>query len=148
MHRLSRGIPAMNTNIYHHALLQYRHSQTLGEAMNIGIVAYFPSPKQLTFLHPENLNRLQCAYHIIPEKTILRYFRAFSERVKEFNANPGLFPDNNINASFREFVEREFLPADSSALQFGQYRTSVLYTNDIEHIKSQLFNQYLSAFQH
>lgn len=79
---------------------------------------------------------------------MLGYFSSFSQRAEEFNANPGLFPDNNINGFFQEFVENEFLPADSSALQFGQYRTSVLYTNDIEHIKSQLFNQYLSVFQH
>lgn len=138
----------MNARTYHHALLQYRHSQTLGEVMNIGLIAYFPSQKQLTFLHPENLNRLRCAYHVIPEKTILGYFSAFSERVEEFNANTGLFPENNINASsFREFVEKELLPADSSALQLGLYRTSVLYTNDIEHIKRQLYNQYLSVFQ-
>jgi len=138
----------MNAGTYHHALLQYRHSQILGEVMNIGLIAYFPSHKQLTFLHPENLNRLQCAYHIIPEKTILGYFSAFSERVEEFNANPELFPDNNINGSFQEFVEKEFLPADSSALQFGLYRASVLYTDDIEHIKNQLYSQYLSVFQH
>ncbi|MBK1442759.1 hypothetical protein JHJ32_22390 [Parapedobacter sp. ISTM3] len=70
---------------YQHGLLQYRHSQILGKVMNVGLIVYFPSHKQLTFLHPENLNRLQYAYHIVPEKTIPGYFGAFSERAEEFN---------------------------------------------------------------
>ncbi|GGH00205.1 hypothetical protein GCM10007415_40170 [Parapedobacter pyrenivorans] len=138
----------MNAKTYNHALLQYRHSQALGEVMNIGLIAYFPTHRQLAFLYPENLNRLRFAYNIIPEKTIRGYFSVFSKRVEEFNANPGLFPKGKIDESFQRFVENEFLPADSSALQFGQYCTSVLYTDDIEHIKAQLYNQYLSVFQH
>ncbi|SKB62566.1 hypothetical protein SAMN05660226_02314 [Parapedobacter luteus] len=33
----------MNTGTYHHALLQYRYSQILGEVMNVGLIVYFPS---------------------------------------------------------------------------------------------------------
>lgn len=40
----------MNAKTYYHALLQYRHSQTLGEVMNIGLIVYFPSHRHVAFL--------------------------------------------------------------------------------------------------
>ncbi|MBK1442790.1 hypothetical protein JHJ32_22550 [Parapedobacter sp. ISTM3] len=66
---------------YQHGLLQYRHSQMLGEVMNIGLIAYFPTHRHLAFLYPEKLIRLRFAYTIIPEKTIKGYFRYFNKRV-------------------------------------------------------------------
>lgn len=138
----------MSANIYQYGLLQYHHSQMLGEVMNIGLIVYFPTHRHLAFLYPEKLIRLRFAYTVIPEKTIKGYFQYFSKRVSEFNGNPELFNSHGIDQSLQAFIENEFLPSDSSALQFGNYRTSVLYTEDIEHIKNQLYNLYFSVFQY
>ena len=137
----------MNKGNYTYCLLQYHHSQLLGEVLNIGLIVYFPQSKQLDFIYPEKLIRLRFAYPDVPEKTIKAYFKFFSQRIKELNANPEIFSDYDLSKSLQEFVNAEFLPADSSALQFGNFRTSVLYTPNLQHIKDQLYNLYFSVFQ-
>ena len=137
----------MNKGIYTYCLLQYHHSQLLGEVLNIGLIVYFPDAKRLEFIYPERLIRLRFAYPDVPEKTIKAYFKYFDERVKELNANPEIFSAYDLSKSLQQFVNNEFLPSDSSALQFGNFRTSVLYTPDIDHIKNQLYNLYFSVFQ-
>lgn len=132
---------------YQYALLQYHHSQLLGEVLNIGLVAYFPQYKRLEFIYPEKLIRLKYAYPDIPEKTIKSYFKYFSERVSKFNKAPQLFQNHDLETGLRQFLEKEFLAPDASALQFGNYRNAVLYTPDINKITDQLYNLYFSVFQ-
>nr|WP_294898526.1 DUF3037 domain-containing protein [uncultured Pedobacter sp.] len=137
----------MNKGTFTYGLLQYHHSQILGEVLNIGLLVYFPHVKKLAFICPEKLIRLRFAYPNVPDKTIKAYFKYFDSRVRELNANPEIFADYDLSKSLQVFVEKEFLQADSSALQFGNYRTSVLYTEDVNYLTNQLYNLYFSVFQ-
>jgi hypothetical protein len=137
----------MTKGTYQYALLQYHHSQLLGEVLNIGLVAYFPQQKRLEFIFPEKLIRLKYAYPNVPEKTIKSYFRYFQERVSTLNKTPHLFYDHDMENGLQQFLEKEFLAPDASALQFGNYRNSVLYTPDLVKITDQLYNLYFSVFQ-
>ncbi|MGV3704532.1 MAG: hypothetical protein ACO1NU_04055 [Arcticibacter sp.] len=137
----------MSKGIFTYALLQYHHSQLLGEVLNVGLIAYFPLQKRLEFIYPGKLIRLRFAYPHVPEKTIKAYFKYFNKRVEELNTNPEIFSDYDLGTSLKVFLEREFLPSDSSSLQFGNFRTSVLYTLDLDHITNQLYNLYFSVFQ-
>lgn len=137
----------MKKGTFTYCLLQYRHSQLLGEILNIGLLVYFPEFKKLEFIYPEKLIRLKFAYPDVPEKTIKAYFKYFEQRVEELNLNPEIFSDYDLNKSLELFINKELIPSDSSALQFGNYRTSVLYTTDLGHIKNQLYNLYFSVFQ-
>ena len=132
---------------YQYALLQYHHSQLLGEVLNIGLVAYFPQYKKLEFIYPEKLIRLKYAYPNIPEKTIKSYFKYFSDRVAKFNKATHLFQDYDLERGLEHFLEKEFLAPDASALQFGNYRNAVLYVSEIDKIINQLYNLYFSVFQ-
>lgn len=115
--------------------------------LNIGLLVYFPNIKKLAFIYPERLIRLRFAYPNVPDKTIKAYFKYFEGRVNELNANAAIFSDYDLSKSLQAFIEKEFLQPDSSALQFGNYRTSVLYTEDIDYLKNQLYNLYFSVFQ-
>lgn len=137
----------MSKGIFTYSLLQYHHSQLLGEVLNIGLIVYFPVQKRLEFIYPEKLIRLRFAYPDVPEKLIKSYFKYFNKRVEELNYSPEIFSDYDLSKSLKDFLEREFLPEDSSSLQFGNYRTSVLYTSNLEHIKNQLYNLYFSVFK-
>jgi len=137
----------MNKGTFTYSLLQYHHSQLLGEVLNIGLIAYFPEAGRLEFLYPDKLLRLRYAYPSVPEKTIKSYFKYFQSRVDELNKQKNVFSDYDLNNSLKTFIESEFLQSDSSALQFGNYRTSVLYTDKIEHILNQLYNLYFSVFK-
>lgn len=137
----------MNKGTFTYGLLQYHHSQILGEVLNIGLLVYFPNVKKLAFIYPDKLIRLKFAYPNVPDKTIKAYFKYFDSRVNELNANPEIFSDYDLSRSLPTFIEKEFLQPDSSALQFGNYKTSVLYTEDIAYLKDQLYNLYFSVFQ-
>jgi hypothetical protein len=138
----------MNKGTFTYALLQYHHSQLLGEVLNIGLIVYFPEHKRLEFIYPEKLIRLRFAYPDVPEKTIKAYFKYFDQRVKDLNDSSHIFHDYDLGKSLKVFLEKEFLAPDASALQFGNFRTSVLYTPDLERITNQLYNLYFSVFQH
>jgi len=138
----------MNKGTFTYSLLQYRHSQVLGEVLNIGLIAYFPVVNELKFIFPEKLIRLRFAYPNVPVKTIKSYFRYFEQRISELNNAPDIFYDYDLKESFQSFIKNEFLPADSSALQFAESKNSVLYTPDVNHICNQLYNLYFSVFEH
>jgi hypothetical protein len=136
----------MNKGTFTYCLLQYHHSQLLGEVLNIGLVVYFPHVKKLEILYPEKLLRLKFAYPDVPEKTIKAYYKYFEQRVAELNNKPDIFADYELHKSLKNFVDKELLPSDSSALQFGNYRSSVFYTPDTKHLTNQLYNLYFSVF--
>lgn len=138
----------MNKGIFIYALLQYRHSQVLGEVLNIGLVVYFPDFNKLEFIYPEKLIRLRFAYPDVPEKTIKSYFKYFDARIKALNLQSEVFVNYDLENSLQRFLDQEFLAPDSSALQFGNFKTAVLYTDNLEHIINQLYNLYFSVFQH
>ncbi len=136
----------MNNGTFSFSLLQYHHSQILGEILNIGLIAYFPDQRIIRFIYPEKLIRLRFAYPEAPEKTIKSYFKFFTNRVKELNSKPEIFASYNIESSLEAFLNKEFIASDSSSLQFGKVKKSVLYTDDINTISNQLYNLYFSVF--
>lgn len=138
----------MSKPIYTYSLLQYRHSQVLGEVLNVGLLVYFPSKCRLVFLCPDKLIRLKFTYPNVPEKTIKVYFKAFEERISKLNVTPELFAGLELDNSFGKFISKEFLPEDSSALQFGEIKKGIQYLENHELICNQLYNLYFSVFEH
>lgn len=138
----------MNQGTFSYVLVQYHHSQILGEVLNIGLFAYFPKHNQIKFLYPEKLIRLKYAYPNAQEKTLKSYLKHFETRVNELNLNPEIFTHFDLNESLLKFLHSEFLPSDSTALQLGTLRKSIVYTPDLNKITNQLYNLYFSVFQH
>ena len=138
----------MSQPIYTFSLLQYHHSQVLGEVLNIGALVYFPNVKRLECLFPKKLSRLKFTYPSVPERTIKSYFRAFEEKVTNLNLRPELFTDLELDNSFKKFLAQEFLPEDSSSLQFGEIKKGIQFSNDYQVICNQLYNLYFSVFEH
>ncbi len=60
------------------------------------------------------------------------------------NRQPEIF--NDYRNRPLDFINNEILIRDASALQFGEIRTSILYTDDLQHILKQLENLYLSSY--
>jgi Protein of unknown function (DUF3037) len=134
-------------DIFLYSVLQYHHSQVLGEVLNVGVLLIFPTQKRLTFLYPDHLFRLKTTYPHAPEKVIRTYFKGISKRIKQLNQQPEIFA-NFVNANYAvHFIATELLPEDSSALQFGKVSTALLYTEDLEKIKKQYYNTYLSLYE-
>ena len=116
----------MNKGTFIYALLQYHHSQILGEVLNIGLVAFFPIEQKLVFIYPEKLIRLRFAYPNLPEKTVKSYLKYFEGKVNDLNRQHTLFSSNDLEHSLERLLNEEFIAPDSSSLQFGNFKTAVL----------------------
>lgn len=136
----------MKNPTYLYSLLQYRHSQLLGEVLNIGMMVYFIDNNRLVFIKPDNLARLRYAYSNVSEDTIKMYFRAFDERIERLNTSgQTLFPFD-IDGAFRQFIATEFLPEDASALQFAEIKKAVQFVDNQDAVCRQLYATYFSVF--
>lgn len=138
----------MTNSIYTYSILQYRHSQVLGEVLNIGVLVYFHKSKKLHFLYPEKLIRLRFAYPNVSDKIIRGYFKSFEQKVKELSNKPELFTHYQLEDSLKKFIDNELLPSDSSTLQFAETKKGLVYTEDTKIILDQLFNLYFTVFEY
>ena len=104
----------------------------------------------MQFIYPERLLRLRFAYPNVPDKTIRAYYKTFANITSRLNANPEIFADLSfsLDNSLKQFIESELLPPDSSALQFGQIKVGIIYTDNYDDILSDLYNLYFTVFEH
>lgn len=131
---------------YIYSVLQYRHSQTLGEVLNIGVLVYVPSIKRLYFIYPEKLIRLRFTYPNLSEKTIKAYLKSFAEKIHSLNERSELFIDYGLDKSLNFFAETELIPQDASTLQFTDSRKGLEFANNVDTLIRDLYNSYLLAF--
>ncbi|GAB3712996.1 hypothetical protein GCM10027592_51900 [Spirosoma flavus] len=132
-------------SVFYYSLLQYRYAQSLGEVLNIGVLLLFPEQRTATFLHPERLGRIRKLYPKFSEKVIRSYFKGIVARTKQLTKQPEIFAD--YEAHPRQLIDNEILIRDSSALQFGELKTAVLYTEDLSAIGEQFYKLYLSFYE-
>jgi hypothetical protein len=136
----------MTENTYTYSLLQYRHSQILEEVLNVGVLVYFHQEQKLFFLHPEKLARLRFAYLDFPERTVKSYCKAFEAKALELTKQNSVFKEYDIANHFHSFVNHEFLPEDSSTLQFSNPKTGIIIDSDFQRINDRLYNLYFTVF--
>jgi hypothetical protein len=130
---------------YSYCLLKYYHSQVLGEILNLGLIVYFPTINQLRLIVPKSLTRFKIIYSTFPEKTITAYIEYFKHRVNELNQNSDIFYQYNTSTSLNSLIDKEFLAADSSMLQFSDYKKAVLYSDSIDRILRSLSSTYFPS---
>ncbi|MDI9320431.1 MAG: DUF3037 domain-containing protein [Phycisphaerales bacterium] len=143
---------SVKTSTYIYSLLQYRHSQILGEVLNIGLLIYVPNVKQFRFIYPKKLARISTVYPEVQEKTIRHYLRSFAISIGDLNRDPDIFSHNTAEISFIQFIAENILPPDSSALQFSETKKGILSfedlskSDDLASISKKLYNLYFAAY--
>ena len=132
-------------SIFQYCPLQYHYNSASGEVLNVGLLVLFPDQQKVAFVFPEKLNRLRAAYpNSVAERTLKAFFKGIEGKVLALNRQPEIF--NDYKNRPLDFINDEILIRDASALQFGEIRTSILYTDDLKHIVKQLENLYLSSY--
>lgn len=131
-------------SVFYYSLLQYRYAQSLGEVLNVGVLLLFPEQRQATFIHPERLGRIRKLYPKFSEKVIRSYFKGIIARTNQLTKQPEIFADYEEHP--RQLIDNEIFIRDSSALQFGELKTSVLYSEDLPAISEQFYKLYLSFY--
>ena len=131
-------------SVFYYSILQYRYAQSLGEVLNIGVLLLFPEQRQAVFTYPERLGRIRKLYPKFSEKTIRSYFKGIAARTSQLSKQPEIFA--NYEEHPRQLINNEILIRDSSALQFGEVKTAILYTDDLSAISDQFYKLYLSFY--
>ncbi|MFY7888695.1 MAG: hypothetical protein ACOVOW_07295 [Spirosomataceae bacterium] len=133
-------------SIFQYCPLQYHYNSASGEVLNVALLVLFPDQQKLAFVYPEKLTRLRAAYpNSIAERTIKAFFKGIASKVDALNRQPEIF--NDYRNRTLDFINDEILVRDASALQFGEIKTSILYTEDLTKIIKQLEVLYLSAYE-
>ncbi len=133
-------------NIFQYSPLQYHYNSASGEVLNVGLLVLFPDQQKIAFVYPEKLNRLRYAYpNSIAERTLKAFLKGIDGKVHALNRQPEIFNDYKNRPI--EFINNELLIKDASALQFGEIKTSILYTENIKDIITQLKDLYLSFYE-
>lgn len=130
---------------FYYSTLQYRHSIALGEQLNVAVLVLFPEVPEVRFLFPDQLRRLSLAYPGTPEGIVKKYLASMAKRVVTLNRNPELFASYDLVHQPEVFLASEFLQADDSALQFGPFRSGVLYDTP-EKVAQSLYHLLLSHY--
>lgn len=131
-------------SVFHYSLLQYRYAQSLGEVLNVGVLLLFPEQRQAVFLYPERLGRIRKLYPKFSEKVIRSYLKGIATRARQLSTQPEIFA--NYDQHPRQLIDNEILIRDSSALEFSDLKTGVLFTDDLSVFSEQYYKLYLSFY--
>ena len=129
--------------LFHYSILQYVHSQAMDERLNLGIVVYFPDEQRLIFKHPLQLKRLKAAYPSIESTDFLKEDLTYLAN-KANQAEPSWFK-GWLGANLERIIDARLLRQDASALQFGETKTVVRYSDDLEKMANDFYTLYFPS---
>ena len=135
----------MNT-VFKYSLLHYVHSQVLDESLNIGILIFFPEHHKVVFRYSDRMNSFKYIYPTFSKQHIEAYLEGFTKRAKIITENYSSFSEQEFRTNPKEYINSEFLPEDATVLQFSKIYTSLLYSNDLNKIISNLCNTYFPDY--
>jgi|GEM_PF-890263 hypothetical protein len=112
-----------------YSILQYKHSLLLREAINVGIIFYFPTDGQFQFVSG-NHQRVKSIYLDFD----LTVYNSIVNRLKKrLKTKYNLFEElTNKSKSFQEYLNSNVLAEDATVLQFTEPIISVDTFNDID----------------
>jgi len=98
-------------------LLKYRHSEVLGELINVGALIYYTNERRFSFLYITEYDRLQKTYSSFN----IQIFKQQIEFLKKKISNSEILDvyDDSNKLNVLSFLEKHILPRDSSQLQFS-----------------------------
>lgn len=127
---------------FRYTVLRYRPSYLLSENVNIGLLFYFPSDKNLSFIYPSNLERISKLFPGLANiSDIHEYLKAFERRADQLSREDELF-----NLEFENDILERFIVKDANSFYFseskyGQYNDA---SEILKYYRRQYFNSYYS----
>lgn len=121
-------------NQFTYSVLQYKHDLILGEALNVGILFYFPYLNKFEFVKGDGY-RAKAIYPDFDNSIFNSYLKSITEKVKKdvdaFNAS--------INRNdFSKYIHQHILAEDAAGLIFKEPVTINIGNGNI----NQIVNQY------
>jgi hypothetical protein len=106
-----------------YSILQYKHSPVLREAINVGILFFFPEESKKIRFHFTDASRIRPIYKDFD----VRYFNAILKIIQsniEKNADD-IYATSLQLSNFRKFINDYVLREDDSALQFSDIQYAI-----------------------
>jgi hypothetical protein len=122
------------TNQFTYSVLQYKHSLILGEALNVGILFYFPINNRFEFVKGDG-TRAKSIYPDFEYATFNTYIKTITKKVKE---HVDIFNEHENKIDFAKYIHQNILAIDAAGLVFKEPISSS--TDIIDH--KQIINEY------
>lgn len=120
----------MTDSYYIYSVLQYKHSEFTGEAVNIGVLLFWPETNSIYFDYSKNLSRIKNLYSNFAEKIILEYLKIIDNKCQKHNKTELLFYGNDLFLEFDDYINNNIFIKNSNSLQFSKPTKSINYFCD------------------
>ncbi|NJK96580.1 MAG: DUF3037 domain-containing protein [Bacteroidales bacterium] len=113
-----------------YSILQYKHSPVLREAINIGILFYFPDQEKKIHFHFTDATRLRSIYKDFD----IRYFNTILKiiRINIEQYSDHIYATSLQTSNFKKFINDFLLKEDDSALQFSEIQYAINSFSNVE----------------
>lgn len=99
-----------------YSILQYKHSPVLGEAINVGVLFYFPDEERKLHFHITDATRIKPIYKDFDTKYFNSILRLIKLNVVRYSGD--IYAEKLLNDNLKEFIHFYLLKNDDTALQF------------------------------
>ena len=124
--------------IFKYCTLQYVHSQLLAERLNVGILFYFPTQRQLVFRPFQRLRKFKSLYPAFATENVIRYLKEFETGARLTGRS--IQPVSQYD--FERVIEKNLLTVESAPFQFSPVKSAVLYSTSVDKIIADYCNIY------
>lgn len=132
----------ITNNSYIYNVLQYKHSEFAEEAVNIGVLLYWPETNDFIFKYSKNLIRVKNLYKNFSEKIILEYLKILENKCLKISSSKTTLFSLNSLLEYDEFIATQFLFNNNNALQFTNSIKSINYFENPEDVLFNLIDRY------
>jgi len=106
----------MNKQLYY-SVLQYKHSPILGEAINVGILFFFPEDQTKLIFQMADSTRLRPIYEDFDTKYFNTVLKIIQKNVQSFSET--LFTKGATINNITDYIHTHLLKEDDTVLQFS-----------------------------
>jgi len=107
----------MNKQLYY-CILQYKHSPILGEAINVGILFFFPEEQTKLFFQMADSTRLRPIYDDFDTTYFNSILKIIQKNVQTFSKK--LCAEGTTINNLDAFIHKYLLKKDDTVLQFSK----------------------------
>lgn len=124
-----------------YSILKYKHSEFLGEVLNIGVIFIVPELDIIEFHYPKKINRLARAYPTLNQEVIKNYLRSFQKKSKSFKRYL-----DKYSFDLNDLLFDHLIVEDSSSLQFEKFRSAIFF-EDYETSRNKYLDLILGPYE-
>jgi len=99
-----------------YSILQYQHSPILGEAINVGVLFYFPGEQKKIYLHITDATRIKPIYKDFDANYFKTILSILKSNIEKYSGD--LLAENVLESNLKDFINIYLLKSDDTVLQF------------------------------